>query len=84
MTIDTPPPPALHLSDIENGRTVRLLGVDHGHALRMRLTALGLTPGTVLRMVQRSHGGPCIVAARGMRVALGRGMVSRIRVESAS
>jgi Fe2+ transport system protein FeoA len=72
----------LHLADVEAGKTVRLVGVEHGSALRMRLMAMGLTPGVLVRVIQRVNGGPCIVAVRGTRVALGRGMLDRICVEN--
>jgi len=73
---------ARHLSEVRCGETVRIAGVDHGHALRMRLVSLGLAPGTAVRVVQRNPVGPCIVAVRGARVALGHGMLNRIRVEA--
>ncbi len=72
-----------HLSDVRVGEIVRFMGVEHGCALRMRLVAMGLTPGVPVRVMQRVPGGPCIVAVRGTRVALGRGMLDRIIVENA-
>ena len=69
------------LAEAGVGDIVRVVRVDHGKALRLRLTAMGITPGTVLRVVQRVGDGPCIVAVRGTRVALGRGMLNRIHVE---
>lgn len=75
---------ARYLADVPAGESARVAGVEQGHALRMRLMAIGITPGTVVRMVMRNPVGPCIVAVRGARVALGRGMLRRIRVEAAS
>lgn len=45
-----------------------------------RLLELGLTPGTQVRVVQDS-GGPMLLAVRGSRVALGRGLAERLWVE---
>ncbi len=75
---------ARRLSDVRAGEIVRVAGVDSGHALRMRLLAIGLSPGATVRMMQRHRIGPCILAVRGARLALGRGMLSRIRVEPVS
>ena len=68
------------LAEARVGDVVRVVRVDHGKVLRLRLTAMGITPGTVLRVVQRVWNGPCIVAVRGTRVALGRGMLNHIHV----
>ena len=47
-----------------------------------RLTDLGLTPGTKVTVVQSApFKGPLEVRVRGSRLALGRGMASRILVD---
>lgn len=70
------------LSEVRVGETVRIIGLEQGRGFQMRLVSMGLTPGTTVRVVQKAPGGPCIVATRGTRIALGRGMLDRIRVES--
>ena len=41
---------------------------------------MGITPGAVLEVVDNTRG-PIIVRVRGVTIALGRGMASRILVE---
>ncbi|MCP4428690.1 MAG: ferrous iron transport protein A [Chloroflexi bacterium] len=62
------------------GEPVRLKQIDAGRKLTCRLMELGLTPGVELTVVQDS-GGPLLVAVRDSRVALGRGMAHKMRVE---
>ena len=48
-----------------------------------RLTDLGLTPGTKITLVKSApFKGPLEVCVRGSRLAIGRGMASRILVEA--
>ena len=70
------------LTMVSPGERVRLIDVRGGHGARRRLADLGLTPGTVLQVVQSATGGPLIVAFKNdARLALGRGMAHKIVVE---
>jgi ferrous iron transport protein A len=71
---------SLLLTQTAVGQTVRLVHIEAGQRLRHRLTELGLTPGVALTIIQ-DDGGPLLVAVRESRVALGRGMAEKIRVE---
>lgn len=62
------------------GQPVRLLVINAGQRLTHRLSELGLTPGVELLIVHDS-GGPLLLAVRDSRVAVGRGMAHKIRVE---
>ena len=63
------------------GQEVRMVAVRGGQRVRRRLADLGLTPGTIVRVVQ-STAGPLIVAFEDdARLALGRGMAHKIQVE---
>ena len=64
----------------EGGRAV-LRSIEGGRQLRGRLAALGLLPGSELEVVQNSGHGPFVVAVKGSRVVIGRGMADRIVVE---
>lgn len=67
------------------GVDLRLRDIQGGCRLRQRLADLGLTPGSIVCLVQSEGGGPLIVALRGdARLALGRGMALKIMVEDAS
>jgi len=64
------------------GEAVKLVAIRGGQRIRKRLADLGLTPGTVLRVVQADAWGPLIVAFKDdARLALGRGMAHNIMVE---
>jgi ferrous iron transport protein A len=61
----------------ERGIVVELMG---GQGLLSRMTALGLTPGAEVVVVQNFGRGPLIARVRDARIALGRGEASKIRV----
>ena len=69
------------LSMISEGTRAILKKIDGGRQLRGRLAALGLLPGTELEVIQNSGQGPFVVAVKGSRIVIGRGMASRIEVE---
>jgi len=54
--------------------------VNAGCGLRSRLTAMGLVPGAELQVVRNGGRGPFIVAVKGTRLMLGRGMAEHIVV----
>ncbi len=68
------------LALVENGRRMRFLGVKAGREFRARLGAMGLVPGVEIEGVQNSTHGPFIVAVKGSRMMLGRGMAQKIVV----
>ncbi len=70
------------LTGVEEGATVRLATIDAGHGLQSRLAAMGLVPGTEVRVINNGGWGPFIVAVKGSRVMLGRGMTDKIYVTS--
>lgn len=61
------------------GEKVRLESIQAGEKLTQRLTALGLTPGVELSVVQDA-GGPLLISVRDSRIALGRGMAQKVMV----
>ena len=62
------------------GQRVHLVDMDVGHDLQARLTAMGLIPGVEIDVVRNSLHGPFIIAIKGCRVVLGRGMTQKIMV----
>ena len=62
------------------GCPVKLVRINAGRRLTHRLTELGLTPGVSFEVLQ-DRGGPLLLAVRNTRLALGRGMASKILVE---
>lgn len=61
------------------GAPMRLVAVRTGHQLTHRLAELGLTVGVSVTIVQDA-GGPLLVAVRGSRVAIGRGIAHQLQV----
>ena len=64
----------------EGGRAI-LRSIGGGRQMRGRPAAMGLLPGTELEVIQNSGKGPFIVAVRGSRIVIGRGMAARMEVE---
>jgi ferrous iron transport protein A len=69
------------LTIIQSGRKVRLLAVNAGKGLEGRLAAMGLVPGVEIAVVSNSLRGAFIIAVKGCRIMLGRGMAHKIIVE---
>ncbi len=79
MTPSSHIPHTQTLSATRRGETVRLVQIEAGRRLTHRLAELGLTPGVTLHVVHK-NGGPMLVAVRGTRLALGRGVAEKIQV----
>jgi ferrous iron transport protein A len=69
------------LTMVTEGARAVLRSIEGGRQMRGRLAALGLLPGTELEVVQNSGNGPFVVAVRGSRIVIGRGMAARIEVD---
>ncbi len=67
------------LSTVQRGERVQLSHITAGRRLARRLAELGLTPGVTLQVLH-DNGGPMLIAVRGARLALGRGMTEKILV----
>ncbi|MEM2158107.1 MAG: FeoA domain-containing protein [Sulfolobales archaeon] len=68
------------LIDVSNGVKVKIVDIVAGQRLRNRLMQMGLTPGTILDVIENSKG-PVIVLVKGVTLALGRGMANKILVD---
>jgi ferrous iron transport protein A len=68
------------LSSIEQGRTVRIVKVEAGKGLQARIRNLGIMEGDTVQVILNARG-PLIIAKQNLRLALGRGMSSKIFVE---
>ena len=66
---------------IDSGKEVILKGITRGSRLKRKLQDMGLTPGVKFSVVSNHRNGPMIVDIRGTRLALGRGVVSKILVD---
>jgi len=69
------------LSMAKEGSLVRVVNVISGRGLMLRLAELGITPGSIIRVIKVFGSGPILLDVRGSRIALGRGMAMKIIVE---
>ena len=68
------------LAIIGPGQKVELISVKSGRGLRGRLTAMGLVPNIEFTVISNNHPGPVVVKIRESKIALGRGMATKIMV----
>jgi ferrous iron transport protein A len=67
--------PLAFLSEGEEGEIVELRG---GRGMIQRLSDMGFTPTTKIRVLKSSPPGPMLVDVRDARIALGRGVAMKI------
>ena len=68
------------LAIVQVGRRVRFVAVDAGRGLQSRLSSMGLVPGVEIEVLQNSLQGPFLIAVKGSRIMIGRGMAQKIMV----
>ena len=70
------------LDSVEVRKQVRVIVIDGGHRVRAHLNTLGIHVGDWLTVVERApFRGPVLVEINGTRLALGRGVASKVQVE---
>jgi Fe2+ transport system protein FeoA len=70
------------LTDIKEGQTGIIISIMGGKHATKRLADLGLNTGTKIRVLRRAFfSGPVEIEIFGSRLALGRGLASKIIVE---
>lgn len=70
------------LDTVEVKKQVRVIVIDGGHRVRAHLNTLGIHVGDWLTVVERApFRGPVLVEVNGTRLALGRGVASKVQVE---
>ena len=70
----------LYLDSATKGRTYTMLGLEGGQSFREKIYSMGLNPGARFRIIQNSGHGPIEVEVRQTKLAIGRGMASRIKI----
>jgi len=76
--------PVMPLSFVLPGEKVVIDRLVGGSRMQQRLADMGLTPGTAMEVIKSSGPGPLIVAFRGSRIALGRGLSNKVLVSENS
>jgi Fe2+ transport system protein FeoA len=70
------------LTDLDEGRRGIIVRAVGGYGLVRRLAEMGLTPGTEVKLLKKGpFGGPIEVEVRGVALALGRGVASKVLVK---
>lgn len=70
------------LTALRNGEKATISEILGGHQLEARLTNMGLRPGKqITKLSAMPGGGPVTVECDGFRVALGRGVACRVKIE---
>lgn len=71
------------LMQVKNGQTVRIVSFKGGMGLEHKLRQLGLVPGDRAKVLRHAPlGGPILVEVDGRSIALGRGVASKVVVET--
>lgn len=65
---------------VSSGERVRISTIQSGRGFRTRLHAMGLTPGTTIKVISSSNGHPMMLQIMDSRVAIGYGMAKKIFV----
>ncbi|MGD6808826.1 MAG: FeoA family protein [Candidatus Bathyarchaeia archaeon] len=69
------------LSILPFGTEAKITKIIGGCNLTKRLSEMGLTNGTKIKVVSDPCGGPVLIEVRDTRLALGRGVATKIYVE---
>jgi ferrous iron transport protein A len=70
------------LSELAVGQAARVVTVDGGGSMAVRLLEMGLTPGTRVALIKRAPmGDPLEVQVRGYHVSLRKREAQRVRIE---
>ncbi|MBN1177506.1 MAG: ferrous iron transport protein A [Dehalococcoidales bacterium] len=70
------------LSRVSSGEKVTVLSLRAGWGLQRRLADLGITPGMEIKVISSGRPGQVVLNVRGSRLALGRGVASKIMVRT--
>jgi ferrous iron transport protein A len=70
------------LEHVQLREQARVVGIEGGRGVRSHLNTLGIHVGDQIVVVERApFRGPVLVEVHGSRVALGRGVARRVRVD---
>jgi DtxR family Mn-dependent transcriptional regulator len=70
------------LSELKEGQSSKIQFIRGGHNILQRLLDMGLTPNTNITLIKKApFEGPIQISVRGSKLALGRGIASKIYVE---
>ena len=68
------------LTTVMAGEKVKLVRVNAGQGLNLRLASMGLHPKVEMTVVKNSHPGPFVISVKNSKMMLGRGIAEKIEV----
>lgn len=72
----------INITDAKEGQKVTVVSILGGHMAVKRLSDLGLTPQTEIKIVKKiPYRGPIEIEVRGSNIVVGRGLALKILVE---
>jgi DtxR family Mn-dependent transcriptional regulator len=75
----------LALSELKSGQSGKINFIRGGHTVLQRLLDMGLTPGTKITLLKSApFEGPIEISVRGSKLAIGRGIASKVFVDPAA
>jgi ferrous iron transport protein A len=74
----------ISLTKAKSGHRYKIIGINGGGEVQTRLASLGIIPGQCIRVLQPGRFGPAMVAVKGAKLALGRGVSAKILIRPAS
>ena len=72
--------PHTHMRPTKRYRRGHMFHTDRGHRLEHRLNYMGLVSGEPVKVIQNNAPGPVVVAVKGSRLCLGRGIACKLMV----
>ena len=69
------------LNEARIGKTYQIIALSLDRAVMGRLEALGLTKGTIIKILNRNREGSVILMVRGSRLALGKAITKTIHMK---
>jgi Fe2+ transport system protein FeoA len=70
------------LKELKRGDTAKVAEIEGGEQTVSRLQTMGIFAGTEITVIQTTKNGPFIIEARGSRVALGKSLTGKIKIET--
>lgn len=64
------------------GEEVKIVSIRAGRGLNQHLADMGLTPGTVIKIINKQGAGPMLIDFRGSRLILGFSAAQKVMVEN--
>jgi ferrous iron transport protein A len=68
----------ISLNDLHIGDKGKIAKITGGRTACKRLNELGLIPGTEVELVNKISSGPVMIKVKGSKLALGRGLASKV------